>query len=149
MTTSHTAGLPQLCPRPWMSALMGSCWFVPPSSSTRVREGSLGFFVSLPSAVQWLSQRFLSFLSPVQWLSQRFNRGFSQDQFLVWVKIIEKATSFSIEGDFIPGFLPFEGNLSHLEQGCVLQPFWAGHHFAKSHYGTEMGREMLANCCKI
>lgn len=51
------------------------------------------------------------------------NRGFSQDQFLVWVKIIEKATSFSIEGDFIPGLLPFEGNLSHLEQGCVLQPF--------------------------
>lgn len=52
------------------------------------------------------------------------NRGFSQDQFLlwVWVKITEKETSFLIEVDFIPGHLPFEGNLSHLEQGCVLQP---------------------------
>lgn len=49
------------------------------------------------------------------------NRDFSQDRFLlwVWVKIIEKAKSFLIEGDFIPRHLPFEGNLSHLEQGCI------------------------------
>lgn len=51
------------------------------------------------------------------------NRGFSQDQFLLWVwvkKIIEKETFFSIEADFIP----FEGNLSHPEQGCISQPFY-------------------------
>lgn len=54
------------------------------------------------------------------------NRGFSQDQFLlwVWVKIIEKEAFLSTEADFMPGHLPFEGNLSHPEQGCISQPFY-------------------------
>lgn len=78
------------------------------------------------------------------------NRGFSQDQFLLWVWVKKN----NWEGNVLLNWgrfysiwrKPFP---SRTRMYFPTLLFWSGHHFAKSHYGTEMGREMLANCCKI